>query len=95
MKRWALILIVLLIPAGFFVSAWQAFTHQTLSQEIRGLEGQQLELLDANKKLLTIVAQMESPLLITDRAKSELNMDWPRQDQLRTLRIREAEIEQP
>lgn len=91
MKRWILMIVVLLVPLGFMASAWQAFSHQQLVREVRDLEKRQQEVLDRNRKLLTVLARMESPLVVTDRAREELDMDWPEQGQLRTLRILEGD----
>jgi cell division protein FtsL len=91
MKRIFLLLIVALVPASFFLSAWQTFNHQQLQSNITRLEGQQRELIEKNRRLLTLMAELESPMNVVERAQRELKMDWPRQDQLRRLRVnREA-----
>ena len=86
--RIVLVVVLLLVPAGLFVSAWQAYEYQRVSADIRRMEEQQRDLVEANKRMIIRLSQQESPQNILRRAKSELNMDWPRQDQLWTLRVK-------
>jgi len=87
MKRLIIISCLILVPLGLFVAAWQAFNYYQLHREVAILETEQQELIEANKRLIAEYSAQTSPRIIEERARKELGMEWPRQDQLINLRI--------
>lgn len=89
MKRLVIIICLMLLPLGLFVAAWQAFSFYQIHSEVALLEAKQQDLIEANKRLIAEYSARTAPRVIEERARKELNMDWPRQDQLVNLRIKQ------
>lgn len=88
MKRVVLLASLMLIPAGLFLAAWQAFSYYQLHLEVQALEREQQALIDDNRRLVAEFAFASSPGTVEKRAARELGMVWPGQDQLITLRVK-------
>lgn len=88
MKRLVILLSLALVPLGLVVAAWQSYSYFQLQREVKGLEAAQQDLVDSNKRLVAEYSSRTSPREIEDRARAELKMDWPRQDQLINLKVK-------
>jgi len=82
MKRIVLAVSLLLVPISLAVSAWQAYSYHTLEEELDHLEQEQQTAFERNKRFIAQYSVESSPGLIEARAKAELNMARPRQDQI-------------
>ena len=74
MKKILIIFIILLVPVLTFVEVWGVKQYQQLEDEIRDLEKDQVLRLEANKKVLAMIAQYSSPGRLDDLAQKELNL---------------------
>lgn len=82
MKNVLFVLSLMLIPLSLFAATWQAFSYYQYEQTLGVLEARQQRLFEENKRLIASLAGSSSPKLIEERARQELGMDWPRQDQI-------------
>ena len=88
MKRLILFVCLALVPLGLLMAAWQSFGYFKIHREIQALEATQQDLVEANKRLAVEYSARTSPREIEERAHNELQMDWPRQDQLINLKVK-------
>jgi len=91
MKRLVIVASLFLVPMGLFIAAWQAFNYYQIQSEVSRLEGRQQDLIEENKRLVAEYSTQTAAGRIEDRARTELGMDWPRQDQLINLKIKDSQ----
>ncbi len=60
-KKVLSVLMLLLFPVLLCLNVWQSFRYQQLETELAGLQKQQLDLVEKNKRALAAVAVFSSP----------------------------------
>jgi cell division protein FtsL len=68
------ILIILAFLSVFFLNTWQGFRYQELEREIGGLEQEQKNWLEKNKKVIAALAVLSSPERIKSLAEGSLGL---------------------
>ena len=74
MKRWYLLLLIVLIPVVAFANVWQVFRYKQLENSIKQLEAEQNDYIEKNKRLITGIAVLQSPGRLIKIAKEELDL---------------------
>lgn len=82
MKRLLLIACLVMVPVSFMFALWQSYSYQMVEAEVATLEKQRQALFEANKRLVARYGEATSPALIEERARQELGMARPGQDQV-------------
>jgi cell division protein FtsL len=80
-----LFILVFTIPVLLFLNAWQVYRHDQVKDTVSGLEEQQREWLERNKRMIAGIAVLRSPTRIEQLAKEELKLE--KIDSGRLLRI--------
>jgi ABC-type phosphate transport system auxiliary subunit len=68
MKRTALAVICLVIPALLCLNAWQGYRYNELSNAVAALEKQQQDLLEANRDVIAQIAYEQSAARVVQKA---------------------------
>ncbi|TVQ39991.1 MAG: cell division protein FtsL [Spirochaetaceae bacterium] len=87
MKRYHGVLIALLFPILLFVNAWQAFRFEMLSREVVGLEQQQHDVIEKNKRSIATLSVLRSPARIRDIASGQLGLDRVDSNRVFTIQL--------
>ena len=87
------ILMVLSFLALFFVNTWQGFRYQELEREVRGLEQEQKNWLEKNKKVIAALAVLSSPERIRTLAEDSLGLKPLEAEDLIEIELERPEID--
>lgn len=68
------ILMILAFLSVFFLNTWQGFRYQGLERQIEGLEQEQKNWLEKNKKVIAALAVLSSPERIKSLAEGSLGL---------------------
>jgi cell division protein FtsL len=91
MKRAAAaIFLVLLLGGLVFLSTWQGYRYESLKRELQGLEAEQRDWLEQNKKLVAALAVMGSPERVERIALKELGLKKLDKSRLVTVGLPQA-----
>jgi cell division protein FtsL len=74
MRRWYLLLLIVLIPVVAFANVWQVFRYKQLENCIKQLEAVQKEYIEKNKRLIAGIAVLQSPRRLEEIAREELGL---------------------
>ena len=74
MKRWIVLILVIVIPAAAFLNVWQVFRYKQLENEIVRFEDRQQELLEKNRRLIAGMSVLQSPQRLDQLAEMELGL---------------------
>ena len=74
MKRWLILVLVIVIPAAAFLNVWQVYRYRQLERDITELEDKQLELIEKNRRLIAGMSVYQSPQRLEQLAEGELNL---------------------
>lgn len=61
MKKKAILLAAIIIPACFYLNVWQAFRYRIVENEIVSLEQEQRDWLEKNKKMIIGIEVLGAP----------------------------------
>ena len=86
MKKILLLILAVSIPFLLSFKVWQAFRYAKLKDEVLGLEREQTDWLEKNKKVIASLALWGSPERIEKLASETLRLK--RLEQARTLKIK-------
>jgi hypothetical protein len=87
------ILMILVFLSLFFINAWQGFRYQELERGISGLEQEQKNWLEKNKKVIAALAVLSSPERIRALAENSLGLKPLRAEDLTEIELGSPEIE--
>ena len=68
------ILLIFTFLSLFFLNTWQGFRYQELEREVVGLEREQKNWLEENKKVIAALAVLTSPSRIKSLAEESLGL---------------------
>jgi len=74
MKKLAILILILTIPAMLFLVTWQNIRFTELSASISGIREQQEDLMEKNKRLIIGIAILRSPKRIEDIGFKDLKL---------------------
>jgi len=74
MKKTAAVLCTLLIPVLLFLLVWQSSRYTRLEHELQLFERQQIDLVTANRRLISQISVLSSPERIEQVAVTKLGM---------------------
>lgn len=95
MKRAATAIFFVLILGGLvFLGTWQGYRYEALKRELQGLEAEQRDWLEQNKKLVAALAVMGSPERIERLALKELGLKKLDRDRRATVALPEAGVDE-
>jgi hypothetical protein len=87
------ILMVLAFLSLFFFNTWQGFRYQELERDIGGLEREQKNWLEKNKKVIAALAVLSSPERIRTLAEDSLGLKRLRAEDLIEIELESPEID--
>ena len=88
MKRYLLLyLIVLTIPLLLGLNAWQSSRYTSLQSEMKRLEDAQGEWVESNKRLIAGIAVLSSPKRIEHIARTELDLQKIRPENVLQIKL--------
>jgi len=91
-KRILVVIALASIPLSLFFASWQAYRYYTVQSGLAVLEAHQRELVEENKRKIVLLTSRLTPSVILERARKELGMSVPSQDQAWTLEIQSSEL---
>ncbi|MCF7928050.1 MAG: cell division protein FtsL [Spirochaetales bacterium] len=74
MKKFLFVVLALVVSAVFFLNVWQSYRYTMLLQRIEGLEQEQREILERNKRIIAGIAVLRSPARLQQLAEEELGL---------------------
>jgi len=94
MKKAAIGISLALVLGGLlFLNTWQGYRFESLKRDVQGMEAEQRDWLEQNKKLVAAVAVLSSPERIQRIAEKELALRKPERSALATVVLPEAPLE--
>jgi cell division protein FtsL len=87
MRKFLLYLMVLTMPLALGFSVAQSARWSDLRKDVRSLAGQQEEIIEQNKKLLTDIASLSSPQRIEKIARDEMGLTPVKPEDVMQVRI--------
>jgi hypothetical protein len=87
------ILLILAFLSLFFLNTWQGFHYQELEREIGGLEQEQKNWLEKNKKVIAALAVLSSPERIKTLAVDSLGLKPLQAEDLIKIELGGVEID--
>ena len=74
MKKVLFFLLTLLLPFFLFLELWGSYRYNMLQNEISALESEQQDWIEKNKKVISDIAEYNSPARIQSIAEDELGL---------------------
>ncbi len=94
MKKAAIGIGLALVLGGLlFLNTWQGYRFESLKRDVQGMEAEQRDWLEQNKKLVAAVAVLSSPERIQRIAEKDLALRKPERSALATVVLPEAPLE--
>ena len=87
MKRAVCIGIIITIPVLVFLNVFQTFRYYSVEKDISSLEHEQKEWIEKNKRVVSGIAVLNSPIRIEKIAKEEFKLKRVRAEQIDTIII--------
>ena len=83
----ALVALALVIPLALMLNVWQGYRFQELRRETVGMEAQQREWLEQNKRAIAAIEVYLSPARLADLAQNQLDLVRLTPESLETVRL--------
>jgi len=90
LKTGYLLLAALALLGVFFLNTWQGHRYQAQERELRGLEQEQRDWVEENKKIVAAMAILSSPTRLQGLAESRLGLRRLAPEREMKLRLGEA-----